>query len=173
MVHVQSSPAAPRDSLGDDLASAIDGVRVVVLVVDRQAAGAADELRRGDDHAADRRRGGNGIHHVLRSLGVLPVVVQGGGLVTIGAGGEVDDVGRGKRRQCVGQGLAVQNVAGPPLVAMLGAQRRRHVHVQVGNPAAPQVLDEIRADEAGAAGDEDAGRRGIGDWGLGIGGGRD
>ena len=129
---IQLGPA--REPLGDRLALAVDGVWGVVFIVGRLVARPADELRRRNDRPLDRGRGGDGVEHVLRPLGVLPVVFQRGLSVAVRARGEVDDVAWGKCRKSLLQRLAIQHVAGPPVFAVVGTQRRRRVQIQASDP---------------------------------------
>jgi len=78
--------------LGDDLALAVDSGGIVVLVVVGEASGAADELGRADEGAADGSCGLNGGKEIACALGVGAEAGFGGGFfVHLGAGGEVED----------------------------------------------------------------------------------
>jgi hypothetical protein len=142
--------------LGDDFALAVDGGGEVVFVVGGEASGAADELGRADEGASDGGGGLNGGEEVAGALGVgAEAGFSGRFFVHLGAGGEVEDDVGGEGLECGGEGGGVEDVGGLPVGLMGGLVGRVDRKVENFVAAGEEAVDDMGADEAGAAGDED------------------
>ncbi len=142
--------------LGDDFALPVDGGGEVIFVVGGEASGAADELRRTDDGTSDGRGGLNGGENVARAFGICAEAGFGGGFfVHLGACGEVkDNFGREGLEGC-GESWGVEDVGGLPvgLVGRFVGRVGREVQNLV--VAREEAVDDMGANETGAAGDQD------------------
>ena len=126
---------------------------------------AVDPDRARVDDARDARAA-RGLQHVERAARVEPPRPRRGSLrdvVDVGGGGEVHDRVAAAHRRL--QGVAIEQVAehGVDLAGgVVGG--RAHVEDARRDAGRQQAVDDVRADEAGAAGDEDALMRALRSW---------
>lgn len=132
----------------------------------RLAPGAADELGGADEGASDGGCGSDGGEEVACALGIgAEASFSGGFFVHFGAGGEVEDDVGGEGLEGGGEGGGVDEVGGLPVGLVGGFLGRVGGEVENFVAACEEAVDDMGADEAGAAGDE-----GFHSWGGEVGG---
>ena len=122
---------------GDDFALSVNRGGKVVLVVDGESTGSANELRRAHEHAFDRRSSLDGGEEIARALGVGTEAGLGGRFfVHLGPGSEMHNLVRGKVDHGLPHQVGVQDIDLAPegLVGSLvrGMERQVVDYVSLG-----------------------------------------